>query len=307
MLSRCNKKEIRSFLWTSLALGALSQSALACQMPASSRFQMITLKSSVFHNTRNLRIWLPPGYDDSANSTVKYPVLYMNDGLATFDTSRVNVEGAIDQLTKQKVIPPIILVGIDNGGQTLESTNFEDDRADEFLPYPDIGYAEAIGGPPVPAAPHGKLYPKFLTEDVMPLINSKYRTKTGPEFTALGGYSYGATAAIYCASQIPQVIGKTLAESPPLWMGANDEMLKECAQCKSWSAIVHVGIGTDEPGDNDPSGEKMVNLTKQLVLSVKAADPNCKVSLTIEEGARHEDAFWARRMLNDLTILFGSH
>ena len=41
-------------------------------------------RSRFFRNTRFLRVWLPPGYDDAENSTRRYPVLYLNDGQNLF-------------------------------------------------------------------------------------------------------------------------------------------------------------------------------------------------------------------------------
>ncbi|MGA8838403.1 MAG: hypothetical protein WB538_22405, partial [Candidatus Sulfotelmatobacter sp.] len=42
-------------------------------------------RSRIFKNTRFLRVWLPPGYDDAENSGRYYPVLYLNDGQNLFE------------------------------------------------------------------------------------------------------------------------------------------------------------------------------------------------------------------------------
>src|SRR6202158_4420534 len=44
-------------------------------------------RSRIFRNTRFLRVWLPPGYDDPANAELHYPVLYLNDGQNLFEAS----------------------------------------------------------------------------------------------------------------------------------------------------------------------------------------------------------------------------
>ncbi len=44
-------------------------------------------RSGIFRNTRFLRVWLPPGYDDAENASRHYPVLYLNDGQNLFEAS----------------------------------------------------------------------------------------------------------------------------------------------------------------------------------------------------------------------------
>ena len=76
--------------------------------------------SRVFRNTRFLRVWLPPGYDDSENADRRYPILYLNDGQNLFEpsTSFAGVEWQVDEtadrLIREGVVPPMIIVGIDN-------------------------------------------------------------------------------------------------------------------------------------------------------------------------------------------------
>jgi len=77
-------------------------------------------RSRFFRNTRFLRVWLPPGYDDAENSIKFYPVLYLNDGQNLFEpsTSFTGVEWQVDEtaerLIREGQIPPMIVVEIDN-------------------------------------------------------------------------------------------------------------------------------------------------------------------------------------------------
>ena len=77
------------------------------------------IDSRILKQSRTIRVWLPPGYD--ANVNVRYSVLYMHDGQNCFDraTSAFGNEWQIDEtLTKlinNKRVPPMIVVGIDNG------------------------------------------------------------------------------------------------------------------------------------------------------------------------------------------------
>ena len=164
-------------------------------------------RSRIFRNTRMLRVWLPPRYDTPDNSARHYPVLYLNDGQNLFDraTAFAGVEWQVDEtadrLIRQEVIPPLIIVGIDNA---------QGDRIKEFLPYRSFH-------PPV-LRPQGKRYPDFLMNEVMPFVYERYRIARGPENTGLGGSSLGALISLYTAMDRPGVFGRLLLESPSLFI-----------------------------------------------------------------------------------------
>ncbi|HTA48880.1 MAG TPA: alpha/beta hydrolase-fold protein, partial [Verrucomicrobiae bacterium] len=73
-------------------------------------------QSRVFRNTRFLRVWLPPNYDDAENSGRRYPVLYLNDGQNLFEaaSSYAGVEWQVDEtadrLIREGAVPPMIIV-----------------------------------------------------------------------------------------------------------------------------------------------------------------------------------------------------
>src|ERR1700690_789588 len=77
-------------------------------------------RSRIFRNTRFLRVWLPPGYDDAENYDRRYPVLYLNDGQNLFETSTAfagvewQVDETADRLIREAAVPPMIIVGMDN-------------------------------------------------------------------------------------------------------------------------------------------------------------------------------------------------
>ena len=74
-------------------------------------------RSRIFRNTRLLRVWLPPGYDEPLNGGRRYPVLYLNDGQNLFEsaTSFNGVEWQVDEtgdrLIREGTVPPMIIVG----------------------------------------------------------------------------------------------------------------------------------------------------------------------------------------------------
>src|SRR5262245_41931620 len=121
-----------------------------------------TIESRMLKQLRTIRVWLPPGYDPKANE--RYSVLYMHDGQNCFDrqTSAFGNEWEIDetltQLIADKRIPPIIVVGVDNGLAN---------RINELTYNAD---AKRGGG-------QGAVYTEFLLTEVKPFIDESYHTK----------------------------------------------------------------------------------------------------------------------------------
>lgn len=151
--------------------------------------------------SRTIRVWLPPGY--GANSIARYDVLYMHDGQNCFDraTSAFGNEWEIDEsLTKliaAKEIPPLIVVGVDNGlaNRIKELTYTADAKR---------GGGQAAG------------YAAFLLDEVKPFIERTYRTNTGAAHTFIGGSSLGGLVSLEIARRHPNTFGGVIAMSPAL-------------------------------------------------------------------------------------------
>src|ERR1700686_5315665 len=171
--------------------------------------------SRISRNTRFLRVWLPPGYDDLANSSRRYPVLYLNDGQNLFEaaTSFTGVEWQVDEtsdrLIREGAIAPLIIVGLDNGGE---------DRMREYMPYRSMQLTRL--------RVQRSRYPNFLLKEVMSFVARNYPLAAGPENTGLGGSSMGALIALYTAITRPTVVGRLLLESPSLW-ASNRQIIKD--------------------------------------------------------------------------------
>ena len=116
-------------------------------------------RSRIFRNTRFLRVWLPPGYDDAENVGRRYPVLYLNDGQNLFEPSSSfngvewQVDETADRLIREGVVPPMIIVGIDNTGR---------DRIREYMPHRSLH--------PMILRVQGTRYPAFLFKEVFPFV-----------------------------------------------------------------------------------------------------------------------------------------
>ena len=251
--------------------------------------------SRIFRNTRMLRIWLPPRYDAPGNDTRHYPVLYLNDGQNLFDraTAFAGVEWQVDEtadrLIRQEVIPPLIIVGIDNT---------QGDRIKEYLPYRSFH-------PPV-LRPQGKRYPDFLMKEVMPFVYDRYRIARGPENTGLGGSSLGALISLYVVIERPGVFGRLLLESPSLFV-SNRRIVKYSRRFRRWPEKMFMAMGTREAGREDKD-RQVVEDVRELERSLRRAGlDESRLLVKIDEGATHNEGEWAKRFPDALSFLFAKH
>src|SRR5215831_8390815 len=250
-------------------------------------------RSRFFRNTRFLRVWLPPGYDDAKNSIKRYPILYLNDGQNLFEpsTSFTGVEWQVDEtaerLIREGQIAPMIIVGIDNAGK---------DRLREYMPYRSLS--------PAMLRVQGNRYPDFLIKEVMPFILRMYRVAMGPENTGVGGSSLGALISLYTAASHPGWFGRLLLESPSLW-ASNRQIIKDSRIVKQWPQRIFLATGTAEAGREDRD-RSMVDDVRELAAIFRRAGLNDhRIKLLIDEGATHHESAWARRFPYALAFLFG--
>jgi enterochelin esterase-like enzyme len=249
--------------------------------------------SRIFRNTRFLRVWLPPGYDDAENAGRRYPVLYLNDGQNLFETSTAfngvewQVDETADRLIREGVVLPMIIVGIDNTGR---------DRIREYMPHRSLH--------PMILRVHGTRYPAFLFKEVFPFIARNYRVAVGPENTGLGGSSLGALIALYTAAVRPGVIGHLLLESPSLW-ASNRQLIRQSRGVKRWPERVFLATGTAEAGRRDKDQSVVDDVRELAAILGRAGLDHTRLRLLVDDGAAHNEVAWARRFPEALTFLFG--
>jgi predicted alpha/beta superfamily hydrolase len=250
-------------------------------------------RSRTFHNTRFVRVWLPPGYDDPSNAGRRYPVFYLNDGQNLFEpaTSFAGVEWQVDEtgdrLIREGVVPPMIFVGLDNAGRA---------RIREYMPHRSLH--------PLMLRVLGDRYPNFLIKEVMSFVARNYRVATGPENTGLGGSSLGALIALYTAEVRPGVFGRLLVESPSLW-ASNRQWIRESHEIKRWPERIFLATGTSEVGRSDRDQSVVHDVRELAGILRRAGLDERRLRLVIEDGGTHHESAWARRFPEALAFLFG--
>lgn len=132
---------------------------------------------------RGVFVYLPPGY--SENAAKKYPVVYMLDGQNLFslrkgslDKWRVNE--VLDSLITNKVLAPVVVVGIFNGSR----------RTAEYIPYTTMQGGKLFYG-------EGTSFANWIVTGVVPFIEHKYHVADKREERAVFGNSLGGELSLW--------------------------------------------------------------------------------------------------------------
>lgn len=245
-------------------------------------------ESKVLANKRRLWVYLPPKYKSSSD---KYPVLYMHDGQNVFDgaTSYIpnqewKADEAAEVLIDAGVIRPVIIVAIDNAGM---------ERGNEFLPTAASMGSQRVGG-------KADRYTQMITDEIMPLINGKYRTLSGPANTAVCGSSFGGIISLHIGLSRPDVFGMVAACSPSLWWDKK-VMIQRFADLKTKPKFkLWMDMGTGEGSDAIPDCNAL-----DTVLRKKGWKANRDYRYVIDEGAQHNEVAWSHRFPAILRFFFG--
>ena len=268
--------------------GVSAAPAQTPQCTSTGDLEIVSFASKVFPAPRSLRILLPAGYHLPANRRQRYPVLYLNDGQNLFDVCTAifnreewRVDETINELTASGKLGPILVVGMDNGGRRL--------RPREYLPYVDDTLS-----PPEPH-PEGKLYPRFLLDEVVPFVETRYRVLPGPGNRVLGGSSYGAGIALFTVMNRPGSFAGLLLESPSIYAD-DDHLLRDAASVRVWPRRIYIGTGTVQEPPEDV--QKLEALLKRAGLG------DDRLCVVVQQGAAHSEKWWAGRLPKALKFLF---
>jgi predicted alpha/beta superfamily hydrolase len=237
-------------------------------------------------------VYLPPGYETKKHK--RFSVFYLHDGQNLFDgaTSFIpgqewRVDETAQSLITARKIEPLIIVGIYNTGK---------DRVNEYTPQQDAKYK--VGG-------KADLYGRMIVEELKPLIDTTYRTRTGASNTGLGGSSLGGLVSIYLGLKYPNVFGRVAAVSPSVWWSEKQivhfvETLPRKPSIRIW-----LDIGTREGRDKEEA-LKTTNDVRLLneILVKKGWRPGKDLQYFEATDAEHNEQAWASRADRILEFLF---
>jgi predicted alpha/beta superfamily hydrolase len=235
--------------------------------------------------SRRILVYLPPNYERARNW--RYPVLYLHDGQNVFDgrTSFIpgeewEVDESAESLIRSRSIRPLIIVAIYNAGEF---------RVDE---YTHAQNQRGQGG-------RADAYGHFLLEELMPFIDSRYRTRTEPRNIGIGGSSLGGLVTLYLGMRHLHRFGKLAIMSPSVWW--NDRaIMKYIPDChETVRPRIWLDVGTAE-------GQRTVDdcrmLRKHLIRS--GWHEGSELHYEEAEGAGHTEGAWRARVPQMLRFLF---
>ncbi|MFD2612215.1 alpha/beta hydrolase [Paenibacillus gansuensis] len=141
-----------------------------------------TVHSHALQEERNLRVYLPPGY----NELLSYPVLYCQDGEDFFNYGRVATH--MNRLILDEDYEPVIIVGVDVDKSV---------RTSEYSPDGNRFAA----------------YTTFFAEELVPFIEQKFAARKERSERVLAGDSLGGTVSLHLALLYPHLFHKVLSLS----------------------------------------------------------------------------------------------
>lgn len=176
---------------------------------------------------RNVDIWLPPNYDTNK----KYSVLYMQDGMALFDSTITwnhqewGVDEVLSSMFQEGKLNECIVVGVWNNGSLRQSEYFPQKVFESLTKDQQELYYKAelfnTGQPLLGGKVQSDNYLKFIVYELKPFVDSSYSVYTDREHTFVAGSSYGGLISIYSICEYPDVFGKAVCMSTH-WPGLTE-------------------------------------------------------------------------------------
>ncbi|WP_224248483.1 alpha/beta hydrolase-fold protein [Hyalangium gracile] len=246
--------------------------------------------STFLPRKRDIIVWLPPDYEDKPKR--RYPVLYMHDGQNLMDaaTSYTGAEWRVDEAAQQLVtdqqVEPLIIVGVYN----------TEDRFAEYTQVKDTGEFAHLGGGNADA------YGRFLVEELKPMIDRTFRTKTGAQDTGLAGSSLGGLVTLHLGIKYPNIFRRLGVVSPSVFWGNKDIVARVKALKKKPPLKLWVDIGTEESKGSQETVDD-TRLLREALLAEGWVEGKDLRYLEIP-GAVHTETAWADRIDDVLKYLY---
>lgn len=224
-------KSVRAALLTALALLLLPAAAARAQAPAPYELpERVVIKSQVLGEERTVLVRTPPGY--AARAGERFPVLYMTDG----DAHIQHTSGTVGFLARNARMPEMIVVGITNTDRTRDLTPT---RVEQLPGNPNVRFPTSGGA---------DKFLKFIETELIPLVESKYRTQP---YRAFAGHSLGGLFAVHAMITRPELFNSYIAVSPSLqWDNfvMIDRVKEFFKNRKEYNRTLFASLG-NEPGD----------------------------------------------------------
>jgi len=170
--------------------------------------------SATLKESRPYLVYTPRSYTDTTLAPQRYPVLYLLDGDAHFHSVTGLIQILGTGVNGTYVVPEMIVVAIPNTDRTRDLTPTHSEIGADGRPQPAL---ETSGG--------GSAFLTFLRTELIPRIDSEYRTTPYRVFV---GHSFGGITALEALYAIPETFNAYVAIDPSLWW--DDQLLLKKAR-----------------------------------------------------------------------------
>jgi len=234
--------------------------------------------STILNEQRKVWVYVPNS--SAQNSAQRYPVVYLLDGDAHFES----VEGMIQQLSQvngNTVVPEMIIVGIPNTDRTrdLTPTHIANDP-----PMMDSNFSRTTGG--------GENFTAFLEKELIPHIDSAYPTQP---YKMLIGHSFGGLTVMNIITNHTKLFNAYIAIDPSMWYD-KDQFLKitekKLAAQKYNGVSLYLGIANTMPeGMTVDKMKKDTSADTRHIRSIFAMDKFIKANP--QNGLKYASKYYA--------------
>jgi enterochelin esterase-like enzyme len=208
-------KKPRALVWTLAALSLIAIGPLFSQEgPAAGQvLEGLKLSSSILGRDVAYAVYLPPDY---ATSTRRYPVVYLLHGYTDDESGWIQfgeVNMAADRAIVEREIPPMIIV------------------------MPDGGVSWYINDA------QGKVrYEDMFVKELVPHIDSTYRTRPSREYRGIAGLSMGGWGTLTHGLRHPELFSACAAFSAAVWPDEEVLGMKQDNWDKILGPVLGVGL-----------------------------------------------------------------
>ena len=245
--------------------------------------------SKYFQNTRDVVVYVPPGYLENSHPRVKFETLIACDGENVFNDSTSfggvswNAQATLDENILAGTMRPIVVLAPYN-------TN---ERMSEYTPVNGTGPDSAPFCRDNNACGHGDEYLAWVEQVLLPLVAPKYRLSVDRKSLGFVGSSLGGLLSCY-ACWTRTTYQRCICMSSSFWWSSNwtitDLIPKHKPPPKD--TIFYLDSG-DQPAPNGDDKIQTIQVRDEMISLGWSLGKN--LFYFLQPGGQHNEASWASR------------
>jgi len=268
------------------------------------RLDEFTFANSKYIEDKTYHVYLPPSYFKKEDK--QYPVLYMMDGqvqfggVSPYSKASWDSHKVMDSLVAANTVQEVIMVGINHAGEK---------RFMEYMPQKPV---ETLPKEAQDSMRHNGIpifsddFLSFLTKELKPQIDKKYRTLSDVENTFVGGSSMGGLISMYATCEYPEIFGGAICMSTH-WIIAYDDSDTRAGESVVQYFKENLPEGKEWYFDYGTEGLDQYYGTLQSevdgILEAKQGEKNWLSKKY--EGHNHNEQSWNERLYIPFEFMFG--